>query len=65
MPVNRAAALACASKENNEDDMAAVFDQLETEQEEWEEEILDDGVIEMLHRTFENLVIETDLDDWL
>lgn len=37
VPVHRAAVVARASKDNNEDDMVAIFEQLDIEQEDWEE----------------------------
>jgi hypothetical protein len=40
----------------------SIVQELEEEQEDWDEEIFDDGVIQMLHNHFANLVFEASLD---
>lgn len=55
--VYRAAAVARSSKENNEKNVVIVPEQMETGQEDWEEKILHDVAIKMLHRAFEDLVV--------
>jgi hypothetical protein len=39
-----------------------IVQELEEEQEDWDEEILNNGVIQMLHNQFANLVFEASLD---
>ncbi len=45
--------------------MESVVQELEEEQEDWDEEILDDGVVQMLHNQFTDLVFEASLDLWV
>jgi hypothetical protein len=40
----------------------SVIQELKEEQEGWDEEMLDDGVIQMLHNQFADLVFEASLD---
>jgi hypothetical protein len=41
------------------DDLEAAIAQIEIEQDDWHDEILDDGVVQMLNNQFEDLVIES------
>jgi len=45
--------------------MESIIQEHEEEQEDWDEEILDDGVVQMLHNQFANLVFEANLDPWV
>jgi hypothetical protein len=40
----------------------SIIQEHEEEQEDWDEEILDDGVVQMLHNQFADLVFEASLD---
>jgi len=40
----------------------SIVQELEEEQEDWDKEILDNGVVQMLHNQFANLVFEASLD---
>jgi len=42
--------------------MESIVQELEEEHEDWDEEILDDDVIQMLHNQFSDLVFEANLD---
>ncbi|CAM6015769.1 unnamed protein product [Sphagnum balticum] len=61
VPVNRAQA-AAALGQDSANNVESVIQELEEEQEDWDEEILDDGVVQMLHNQFANLVFEASLD---
>jgi hypothetical protein len=41
----------------------SVVEQLELEQNDWDEEVLDDGVIQLLHQQFDDVVFEADMCD--
>ena len=43
------------------DSVAAIFDQIIIEQDHWEDEVLDDGVVEMMNSQFERLVCEAEI----
>ncbi len=58
---NRAQATA-ALGQDGANDVESVVQELEEEQEDWDEEILDDGVVQMLHNQFADLVFEASLD---
>jgi hypothetical protein len=64
LPVNRAqaAAEAAAARTAQEtalaDDLEAAIAQIEIEQDDWYEENLDDGVVQMLNNQFEDRVFE-------
>jgi hAT family C-terminal dimerisation region len=66
LPVNRAheAADAAASRATQDtalaDDLEAAIAHIEIEQDDWHEEILDDGVIQMLNNQLEDLVLESE-----
>jgi hypothetical protein len=66
LPVNRAQAAADAAAARTAqdtalaDDLEAAIAQVEIEQDGWCEEILDDGVVQMLNNQFENLVFESE-----
>ncbi len=45
--------------------MESVVQELEEEQEDWDKEILDDGVIKMFHNQFVDLGFEANLDLWV
>ncbi len=45
--------------------MESIIQEHEEEQEDWDEEILDDGVVQMLHNQFADLVFEASLDPWV
>jgi hypothetical protein len=61
VPANRAQATA-ALGQDGANNVESVVQELEEEQEDWDEEILDDGVVQMLHNQFANLVFEASLD---
>jgi len=54
---NRAQATIALGQDGT-NNVESVVQELEEEQEEWDEEILDDGVIQMLHNQFADLVFE-------
>jgi len=54
---NRAQATATLGQDGT-NNVESVVQELEEEQEEWDEEILDDGVVQMLHNQFADLVSE-------
>jgi hypothetical protein len=58
---NRAQA-AAALGQDGANNVESVVQELEEEQEDWDEEILDDGVVQMLHNQFADLVFEASLD---
>jgi hAT family C-terminal dimerisation region len=66
LPVNRAQATADAAAARAAQDTALARDleaaiaQIEIEQDDWHEEILDDGVVQMLKNQFEDLVFESE-----
>ena len=43
------------------DSVATIFDQNAVEQDHWEDEVLDDGVVEMMNSQFERLVWEAEI----
>ncbi len=57
VPANRAQATAALGQDGT-NNVESVVQELEEEHEEWDEEILDDGVVQMLHNQFVNLVSE-------
>ncbi|CAM6073756.1 unnamed protein product [Sphagnum tenellum] len=61
VPTNRAQA-AAALGQDGANNVESVVQELEEEQEDWDEEILDDGVVQMLHNQFVDLVFEANLD---
>ncbi len=61
VPANRAQA-AAALGQDGANNVELVVQELEEEQEDWDEEILDDGVVQMLHNQFADLVFEANLD---
>jgi hypothetical protein len=61
VPANRAQAAAALGQDGT-NNVESVVQELEEEQEDWDEEILDDGVVQMLHNQFANLVFEASLD---
>ncbi len=48
VPANRAQAAAALGQDNT-NNVESIVQELEEEQEDWDEEILDDGVVQMLH----------------
>jgi hypothetical protein len=66
LPVNRAqaAADAAAARAAQDtalaDDLEAAIGQIDIERDDWHEEILDDGVVQMLNNQFEDLVFESE-----
>jgi hypothetical protein len=60
VPVNRAQATAALGQDGT-NNVESVVQELE-EEEDWDEEILDDGVIQMLHNQFADLVFEASLE---
>ncbi len=58
---NRAQA-AVALRQDDANNVESVIQELKEEQEGWDEEMLDDGVIQMLHNQFADLVFEASLD---
>ncbi|CAM6073743.1 unnamed protein product [Sphagnum tenellum] len=61
VPTNRAQA-AAALGQDGANNVESVVQELEEEQEDWDEEVLDDGVVQMLHNQFADLVFEANLD---
>jgi len=61
VPANRAKA-AVALGQNGANNVESVVQELEEEQEDWDKEILDDGVIKMFHNQFVDLGFEANLD---
>lgn len=59
--VKRAQATA-ALAQDGANNVESVVQQLEEEQEDWDEEILDDGVVQMLHNQFADLVFKANLE---
>jgi hypothetical protein len=57
VPANRVQATA-ALGQDDANNVESVVQELEEEQEDWDEEILDDGVVQMLHNQFADLVFE-------
>jgi len=57
VPANRAQAMAALGQDGT-NNVESVVQELEEEQEEWDEEILDDGVVQILHNQFADLVSE-------
>jgi hypothetical protein len=41
--------------------VAAIFDQITVEQDHWEDEVLDDGVVELMNSQFERFVLEVEI----
>jgi len=41
--------------------VAAIFDQITVEQDHWEDEVLDDGVVELMNSQFECFVLEAEI----
>ncbi|CAK9267976.1 unnamed protein product [Sphagnum jensenii] len=41
--------------------VAAIFDQIAVEQDHWEDEVLDDGVVELMNSQFERFVLEAEI----
>jgi hypothetical protein len=41
--------------------VATVFDQIPVEQDHWEDEVLDDGVVELMNSQFERFVLEAEI----
>ncbi len=60
VPANRTQAAALGQDDAN--NVESVVQELEEEQEDWDKEILDDGVVQMLHNQFTDLVFEANLD---
>ena len=60
VPSNQAKATAEMEKVLG-DSVAAIFDQIGVEQDHWEDEILDDGVVELMNSQFERLVWEAEI----
>ena len=60
VPSNRAKATAEMEKVLG-DNVATIFDQIAVEQDNWEDEVLDDGVVEMMNLQFERLVWEAEI----
>jgi hypothetical protein len=58
---NRAQA-AVALGQDCANNVKSVVQELEEEHEDWDEEILDDGVVRMLHNQFTDLVFEASLE---
>ncbi len=54
---NRAQATTALGQDGT-NNVESVVQELEEEQEEWDEEILDDGVVQILHNQFADLVSE-------
>ncbi|CAK9234776.1 unnamed protein product [Sphagnum troendelagicum] len=61
VPTNCAQA-AAALGQDGANNVESVVQELEEEQEDWDEEVLDDGVVQMLHNQFADLVFEANLD---
>jgi len=61
MPANRAQVVT-ALGQDGANNVESVVQELEEEQEDWDEEILDNGVIQMFHNQFVDLVFEANLD---
>jgi hypothetical protein len=61
VPANRAQA-AAALGQDGANNMESVVQELEEEQEDWDKEILDNGVVQMLHNQFVDLIFEVSLD---
>jgi len=57
VPANQAQATATLGQDDT-NNVESVIQELEEEQEEWDEEILDDGVIQMLHNQFADRIFE-------
>jgi hypothetical protein len=57
VPPNRRQAAAALGQDDT-NNVESVVQKLEEEQEDWDEEIFDDGVVQMLHNEFANLVFE-------
>jgi hypothetical protein len=41
--------------------VATIFDQIAVEQDHWEDEVLDDGVVELMNSQFERFVLEVEI----
>jgi hypothetical protein len=41
--------------------VAVIFDQIAVEQDHWEDEVLDDGVVELMNSQFERFVLEAEI----
>ncbi len=61
VPANRAQAMV-ALRQDGASNVESVVHELEEEHEDWDEEILDDGVVQMFHNQFVDLVFEASLD---
>jgi hypothetical protein len=59
--VNRAQA-ATTLGQDGANNVESVVQELEEEEEDWDEEILNDGVVQMLHNQFADLLFEASLD---
>jgi len=59
VPLNRAKVAADIEKVLG--DGAAIFDQIAVEQDHWEYEVLDDGVVELMNSQFERFVLEAEI----
>jgi len=57
VPANQAQVTAALGQDDT-NNVESVVQELEEEQEEWDEEILDDGVVQILHNQFADLVSE-------
>jgi hypothetical protein len=71
LPANRAQAAADTAAARAAQDTALAADlraalaQIENEQDDWYEEILDDGVDQMVNNQFEDLVFQSEFTSWL
>ncbi len=64
VPSNRAKVTADIEKALGDDATAsvtAIFDQIAVEQDHWENEVLDDGVVELMNSQFEHFVLEAEI----
>ncbi len=64
VPSNRAKAAADIKKALDDSvttGVAAIFYQIKVEQDHWEDEVLDDGVVELMNSQFERFVLEVEI----
>jgi hypothetical protein len=64
VPSNQAKATADIEKALNDTataGVAAIFYQIAVEQDHWEDEVLDDGVVELMNLQFESFVLEAEI----
>jgi len=64
VPSNRAKVAADIEKalgDGTTTSVAAIFDQIAVEQDHWEDEVLDDGVVELMNSQFERFVLEAEI----